>query len=141
MGIIKWDKECTCCKVPLNVCMILSFSEYNMIHTYSSLNPIDLSMNKLIYKIIDNKAIPYCKYCYTVIKEPKFRFVTQRRFGHTPNKPRVPIKKSKDLHRDIIPWVDEYKLFERENFMFFDFGFLSFPIVFNGMPGIKVEIE
>lgn len=139
MGIIKWDKECACCKVPLNVCMILSFNEYNMIHTYSFLNPIDLSMNKLIYHLDDKKAIPYCKFCYTMIKTPKFNFVRQRQFGRVP-KPKTPIKKPKEL-KDIIPWINEYKLFEHENFMFFEFDFPHYPLIFSGMTGVKVELE
>jgi hypothetical protein len=110
-------RRCFACKAPLNVTMRLTPREYDLIHEFSSVNPLDMTRNKVIYKVSDLKAFPLCNVCYRHAKQPVYQYVRDREIGFRNRHIRYCTTRSALSSDELIDWVEGFKKYMKDSDM------------------------
>ena len=135
-------KRCWVCKVPVDINIRVTPREYELIHEFSCVNPLDVTQNRVIYKVYDRVARPMCRVCYRQCKQPVHAYVQNRELGIKVRRyctTRMPV-----TTHEMNDWVNGFKRYVRESGAHamddLDEMFM-FPVTVPCIAGARMEIS
>ena len=137
------NKKCSVCRSPLNVSLRLTPAEYDLIHEFSVMNPLDMAQNKLMYKICDRKARAMCKGCYSLAKQPVWRYLRDRETGNKTKYHRCISYRPTVTSTSFCEWLKRFREYTHTPDLNVDYNddLFFFPTKVPCITGVNIEIN
>ena len=137
-------RVCWVCNAPLNISIRLTPKEYDLIHEFSVINPLDMTRNKVMYRICDRKAHPMCRVCYRRAKQPAWKYIRDRELGlGSRHVPRYCTTRNAITQRELLNWMERFKKYadSPDTGVDYDDELFFFPVTVPCMSGVNMEIN